>query len=77
MVASGKRTGPNLKTYYSSFLSLRPMRTIVFLNELNGIKIRNGDIISAYINACTTKNIFPTMGLSLVLLFMQITKTTL
>ena len=54
MVASGNMTGPNLDTYYSSSISLRSVRTVVFLAEFNNTESCTGDIIIAYLNARTT-----------------------
>ena len=39
MVPAGNITGPNIDTYYSSVISLRSMHTIIFLAELNNIKL--------------------------------------
>ena len=57
MVPAGNMTGPNIDTYYSSVISLRSMHTIIFLAELNDIKIFTGDISNAYLTACTTEKI--------------------
>ena len=62
MVASENVTGNNLGTYYSSFISLRYVHTVVFLVELNDIEIRTGDIINSYLTVCTTENIFFNAG---------------
>ena len=57
MAASGNMTGPNIDTYYSSVISLRSMRTVVFLSEPNKIETRNGKISNVYLNAGTTEKI--------------------
>ena len=57
MVVSGNMTGPNRDTYYSSFISLRSMRTVVFLAEPNNIEICTGDIRNSYLTARTTDKI--------------------
>ena len=43
-VASGNRTGPNLKTNYSIIISFSSRRTIFYLVEWNNIKRHTGDI---------------------------------
>eukprot|EP00957_Ditylum_brightwellii_P116714 8902585-Ditylum_brightwellii.AAC.1 len=35
LVTGGHMTGPNTNTYYSSVVSLRAMRVMIFLAELN------------------------------------------
>ena len=57
MMVSGNMTGPNLDTYYSSSISLRSVRTVVFLAEFNNTESCTGDIIIAYLNARTTQKI--------------------
>ena len=57
MVAYGNMNGTNLDNYYYSVISLRSMRTVVFLAELNIIEARTGDISSSYLTACTTEKI--------------------
>ena len=44
MVASVNMTGTNIYTYYSSVVSLRFMRTIVFLAEMNNTETCTSDI---------------------------------
>ena len=44
MVASSNATGPNIDTYYYSIISLRSMRTVVLLSELNNIETCTSDI---------------------------------
>ena len=63
MVASGNITGSNLDTYYYNVISLRSMRTVVFLAELNNIQTLTGDISNAYMTALTTENILFNAGL--------------
>ena len=73
MVASGNMTGPNIYTYYYSVVSLCSMCIVVFLSELNNNKIRTGDIINAYLTARTYKKKSSTLGLSVLLLYIQAT----
>ena len=54
MVVSCKMNGPNLDTYYYSVISLRSMRTVVLLDDLNDIEICTGDIRNTYLNSRTT-----------------------
>eukprot|EP00957_Ditylum_brightwellii_P022018 1660872-Ditylum_brightwellii.AAC.1 len=44
LVTGGHITGPNSNTYYSSVVSLRAMRMIIFLAELNGLELIAADI---------------------------------
>ena len=62
MVAAGNMTGPNLDTYHSSSISLRSICTIVFLSEMNDIKICTGDISNAYPTVRTYNKIFFNAG---------------
>ena len=62
MVASGNMTGPNLNTYYSSVISLRSVRTIVFLAELNNIETCTGDIRNTYLTARNNEKIVLNSG---------------
>eukprot|EP00957_Ditylum_brightwellii_P185365 14114410-Ditylum_brightwellii.AAC.1 len=43
-VAGGHMTGPNIDTYYSSVVSLRAMIMMIFLAELNSMKLIAADI---------------------------------
>ena len=51
LVAGGHLTGPNEDTYYSSVVSLKAMRIVLFLAELNGMDTCAGDIGNAYLEA--------------------------
>ena len=55
MVVSFNMTQTNIDTYYSSVISLRSMRTVVFLAELNNIDTLTGYLGNAYLTARTTK----------------------
>ena len=57
MEASGIMNVPNLDTYYSRFISLCSMRTVVLLSELKIIETQNGDISNAYLTSRTTYKI--------------------
>ena len=57
VVDSGNLTGPNIDTYFFSFISLCSMQTIFFLSELNIIETHTGDTSNAYLNVRTTEKI--------------------
>ena len=57
MVDSGNMNGPNLDTHYSIVISLRSMRTVVLLDELNNIETCTGDISNTYMTEQTTEKI--------------------
>ena len=57
LVAGGHMTGPNTNTYYSSAVSLRAMRMMIFLAELNGMELIAADIGNAYLEASTNEKI--------------------
>ena len=49
MVYSGNITGTNIDTYYYSVISLRSIRTVFFISELNNIYTRTGDTSNPYL----------------------------
>ena len=53
-MASGNITGPNIGTYNSSVISLLSVRIVIFLDELNNIKIRTSNISNDYLTERTT-----------------------
>eukprot|EP00957_Ditylum_brightwellii_P121245 9246044-Ditylum_brightwellii.AAC.1 len=53
LVTGGHMTGLNTDTYYSSIVSLRAMRMIIFLAELNGMELISADIGNTYLEAYT------------------------
>ena len=57
LVAGGHLTGPNMDTYYSSVVSLRSMRIVIFLSELNDLELCTGDIGNAYLEAYTNEKV--------------------
>ena len=57
LVAGGHLTGPNMDTYYSSVVSLRSMRMVIFLSELNDLELCAGDIGNAYLEAYTNEKV--------------------
>eukprot|EP00957_Ditylum_brightwellii_P060137 4566950-Ditylum_brightwellii.AAC.1 len=58
LVAGGHITGPNTDTYYSSVVSLRVMRMMIFLDKLNGMELIAADIGNAYLEAYTNEKIY-------------------
>ena len=57
LVAGGHMTGPNTDTYYSSVVSLRDMRMMIFLAELNSMELIAADIGNAYLEAYTNEKV--------------------
>lgn len=57
LVAGGHLTGPNTDTYYSSVVSLRVMRMLVFLAELNELELCASNIGNAYLEAYTKEKV--------------------
>eukprot|EP00957_Ditylum_brightwellii_P065583 4974209-Ditylum_brightwellii.AAC.1 len=53
LVAGGHMTGSNTDAYYSSVVSLRAMRMMIFLAELNGMELIAADISNAYLETYT------------------------
>ena len=62
LVCGGHLTGPSQDTYYSSVVSLRSMRMVVFLAELNELELCAGDIDVAYLTSYTTEKVTFTAG---------------
>ena len=61
LVAGGHLTDPNTESVYSGVVSLRGIRLVVFLAELNGLTLWGADIVNAYLEA-KTKEIVYIMG---------------
>ena len=51
MVADGHLTEPGLESNYSGVVSLEGLETVIFLAELNNLKLYSTDISSAYLTA--------------------------
>ena len=47
----------NSKAVYSGVASLRSLRIVCLLAELNGLKLTGGDVRNAYLEACTTEKV--------------------
>ena len=53
LVAGGHMTSPPKDSVYSSVVSLRSIRIVCFLAELNNLELMTGDVGNAYLEACT------------------------
>jgi len=61
-VAGGHLTGDPGESVYSSVVSLRGVRIVVFLAELNNLKVWQTDIGNAYLEAKTTEKLYTIAG---------------
>ena len=57
LVANGQLTDIPIDSVYSSVVSLRGFRMLLFLDELNGLPIWTNDIASAYLEAHTNERV--------------------
>ena len=57
LVADGQLTDVPHKSVYSGVVSLRGIRLLIFLAELNGMEIWATDIGNAYLEAYTTERV--------------------
>jgi hypothetical protein len=58
LVAGGHLTDPNTESVYSGVVSLRGIRLVVFLAELNGIELWGADVGNAYLEAKTKEKVY-------------------
>jgi Reverse transcriptase (RNA-dependent DNA polymerase) len=58
LVAGGHLTDPNTESVYSGVVSLRGIRLIVFLAELNKLQLWGADIGNAYLEATTKEKVY-------------------
>jgi hypothetical protein len=58
LVAGGHLTDPNTESVYSGVVSLRGIRLVVFLAELNALELWGADIGNAYLEAKTKEKIY-------------------
>ena len=56
-VAGGHLTDPPLESVYSGVVSLRSLRMMIFLAELNGLKLYAADVGNAYLEAKTREKV--------------------
>mgnify|MGYP000408908283 FL=1 len=57
MVAGGHMTKPLKESVYSGVASLRSLRIVTFLSELNALPIMQGDIGNAYLTSDTSERV--------------------
>ncbi|KAL7455007.1 hypothetical protein ACHAWC_006593 [Mediolabrus comicus] len=62
LVAGGHLTDPPLESVYAGVVSLRGVRLVVFLAELNGLKVWQTDIGNAYLLAKTREKVYVVAG---------------
>jgi hypothetical protein len=62
MVAGGHLTPVPTESVYSGVVSLRSLRIVVFLAELNGLKLWGADIGNAYLEAKTREKVYIVAG---------------
>ena len=62
MVAGGHLTEVPIDSVYSSVVSLRGLRLVVFLAELNGLDVWSTDIGNAYLEAKTNEKVYVIAG---------------
>jgi len=58
LVAGGHLTQPPLESVHSGVVSLRSIRIVVFLAELNGLEVFNADVGNAYLEAKTKEKVY-------------------
>ena len=58
LVAGGHMTEPNTESVYSGVVSLRGIRSIVFLAELNKLELWGADVGNAYLEAKTKEKVY-------------------
>ena len=61
-VAGGHKTAPPPDSVYSSVATLRSLRIVAMLAELNGLKLTGGDIGNAYLTADSAEFVCFTAG---------------
>ena len=57
-MANGNMTPAPNESVYSGVVSLRSLRIITLLSELNGLKLMSADISSAYLTAYTNEKVY-------------------
>ena len=61
-VAGGNRTGTPVDSTYSGVVSLRGIRIVTFLAELNGMDLWSTDVGNAYLESYTSEKVVFTAG---------------
>ena len=62
IVAGGHLTDPPLESVYSGVVSLRVLRMVIFLSELNKLSVFQTDIGNAFLEARTTEKVYVIAG---------------
>jgi len=62
LVADGHLTDIPLETVYSGVVTLKSLRMIIFIGELNGMPVWGGDVGNAYLEAITREKVFIIAG---------------
>jgi Reverse transcriptase (RNA-dependent DNA polymerase) len=62
LVAGGHITDPNTESIYSSVVSLRGIRLVTFLSQLNKLELRGTDIGNAYLEATSKEQLYIVSG---------------
>ena len=62
LVAGGHLTGTPLESVYSGVVSLRGLRMVIFLGELNNMEIWTTDVGNAYLEAKTREKVYIVAG---------------
>jgi Reverse transcriptase (RNA-dependent DNA polymerase) len=62
LVAGGHLTDPNTESVYSGVVSLRGIRLVVFLAELNSLDLWGAEIGNAYLEAKTKEKVYISGG---------------
>ena len=62
IVARGDMTDPPREAVHSGVASLRSLRIVCLLAELNGLKLTGGDVGNAYLKAYTTEKVCVRVG---------------
>jgi Reverse transcriptase (RNA-dependent DNA polymerase) len=58
LVAGGHLTNPNTESVYSGVVSLRGIRLIVFLGELNALQLWRADVGNAELKTTTKEKVY-------------------
>ena len=66
LVARGDLTPEPDEAVYSSVASLCSLRAIIFISELNQLKLWQGDVGNAYLESYTQENVYFIAALNLV-----------
>jgi Reverse transcriptase (RNA-dependent DNA polymerase) len=62
LVAGGHLTDPNTESIYSGVVTLRGIRVVVFLADLNKLELRGADVGNAYLEATTKEMVYIVAG---------------